>query len=67
MIWVGGFGSPPSSLRSVILTTKYQKLTRKLAAQGADNPRALAAWIGRKKLGKAKFQAKAAAGRRRSG
>lgn len=44
--------------------TKYQKLTKSLAASGADDPKALAAWIGRKKLGKKKFQAKAAAGRR---
>lgn len=47
------------------MATKYEKLTRKLAAQGASDPKALAAWIGRKKLGKAKFQAKAAAARRK--
>ena len=34
--------------------------------QGARDPRALAAWIGRKKLGKAKFQSLAAKGRRRA-
>jgi hypothetical protein len=44
--------------------TKYERLTRKLAAKGAANPKALAAWIGRKKLGKAEFQRRAAAGRR---
>lgn len=46
--------------------TKYKKLTRKLARKGVRDPKALAAWIGRKKLGKTKFQAKAAAGRRKS-
>lgn len=44
--------------------TKYQKLTKSLAAEGARDPKALAAWIGRKKLGKKKFQAKAVAGRK---
>lgn len=49
------------------MATKYEKLTRKLAAKGTSNPRALAAWIGRKKLGKAEFQRRAAAGRRKHG
>ena len=49
------------------MATKYQRLTRKLAAQGSANPKALAAWIGRRKLGKAEFQRRAAAGRRRHG
>ena len=44
--------------------TKYQKLKQSLAAKGSDNPGALAAWIGRKKLGKAEFQRRAAAGRK---
>jgi hypothetical protein len=48
---------------------KYAKLVKSLAAKrnkkGAPNdPKALAAWIGRKKLGKAEFQRRAAAGRR---
>ena len=42
---------------------KYEKLVNSLRANGADDPRALAAWIGRKKYGKAKFQALAAKGR----
>ena len=42
---------------------KYKKLVNSLRAKGADDPRALAAWIGRKKYGKAKFQALAAKGR----
>lgn len=49
------------------MATKYEKLTRKLAAKGASDPKALAAWIGRKKLGKAEFQRRAAAGRRKHG
>lgn len=44
--------------------SKFAKLQGKLAKKGASNPAALAAWIGRKKYGKAGFAAKAAAGRR---
>jgi hypothetical protein len=47
------------------VATKFDKLAAKLAARGAADPKALAAWIGRKKLGKAAFQAKAAAGRKK--
>lgn len=43
---------------------KFQKLTRQLAAKGARDPKALAAWIGRKKLGKEEFQKKAATGKK---
>ena len=46
------------------MQTKYAKLVRKLKKQGADEPRALAAFIGRKKLGAEEFQRRAAAGRR---
>ena len=42
----------------------FEKTTRALAARGAKNPQALAAWIGRKKYGKEKFQRAAAAGRK---
>lgn len=42
----------------------FTKTTRALAAKGAKNPKALAAWIGRKKYGKEKFQAAAAAGKK---
>lgn len=38
----------------------FQKLTQKLAKQGVRNPGAVAASIGRKKYGTAKFQAAAA-------
>lgn len=49
-----------------ILDEKYigfKKLTRKLAARGVKNPKALAAWIGRKKYGKKTFQKAAATGK----
>jgi hypothetical protein len=42
---------------------RFSNLTRKLAAQGAENPAALAAWIGRQKYGKARFQKLAAKGK----
>jgi hypothetical protein len=42
--------------------TPYDKLVHKLAAKGSNDPKALAAWIGRKKLGKAEFQRRAKAG-----
>ena len=47
--------------------SNFAKLERSLAhRKGVHNPRALAAWIGRKKYGKKGMAAKAAAGRRRS-
>lgn len=50
--------------------SKYDRLVKSLAAKDrkggkVSDPKALAAWIGRKKLGKAEFQRRAAAGRRR--
>jgi hypothetical protein len=39
----------------------FKKLSGELAAKGAKNPAGLAAWIGRRKYGKDKFQAAAAA------
>ena len=42
---------------------RYRKLVKELAAKGAKEPRALAAYIGRKKYGKAKFQEMAAKGK----
>jgi hypothetical protein len=42
----------------------FEKTTAALAAKGAKNPKALAAWIGRKKYGKEKFQAAAASGKK---
>lgn len=44
----------------------FEKLVRILAKRkGIKNPRALAAWIGRRKYGKAGFQKLAATGRKR--
>jgi hypothetical protein len=44
---------------------QFAALKRKLARRGVKNPGALAAWIGRRKYGKRRFQKLAAAGRRR--
>jgi hypothetical protein len=44
---------------------RFAQLKSKLAAKGAKAPAALAAWIGRKKYGKAKFQKLAMADRKR--
>ena len=44
---------------------RFKALKGKLRRKGVKNPGALAASIGRKKYGKAKFQKMAAAGRRR--
>jgi len=43
---------------------RYKKLVDKLEKQGAKNPRSLAAYIGRKKYGKKKFQQLAEQGRK---
>lgn len=45
---------------------RFQKLEGQLAAKGAKNPGALAAYIGRKKLGAAKFNKLSAKGRKRA-
>ncbi len=45
---------------------KFSALASKLAKKGVDDPKALAASIGRKKYGKEKFQQLAAEGRRRA-
>jgi len=45
---------------------RFKSLTRKLAGRGVRNPRALAAWIGRRKYGKAGMAKLSAAGRRRA-
>jgi hypothetical protein len=45
----------------------FRKLVKKLRKRGnVSNPKALAAYIGRKKYGKAKFQKMAAVGRKRA-
>lgn len=43
---------------------RFTMLTKKLAAKGAENPKALAAYIGRKKYSKSKFQKLAAKGKK---
>ncbi len=45
---------------------RFRSLTKKLSARGAKNPKALAAYIGRKSLGKGRFQKLAAKGRARA-
>lgn len=45
---------------------RFQKLKGKLAKKGAKNPGALAAYIGRKKYGKTKFQKLSAKGRKKT-
>lgn len=42
---------------------RFKSLTKKLKGKGANNPKALAAWIGRKKYGKGRFQKLAAKGK----
>jgi len=44
--------------------TRFKQLTSKLAKRGVKNPKALAAYIGRKKYGKKRFQQLAAKGKR---
>ena len=45
---------------------RFKKLTNELSTKGGvKHPKALAAWIGRKKYGKAHFQAMAAAGKKK--
>ena len=46
--------------------SKFSKLANELRKEGADDPKALAAWIGRKKLGAAEFMRRAAAGRKKA-
>ena len=45
---------------------RFAKLEKSLKSQGVKNPGALAASIGRKKYGKAKFQKMASQGRKRA-
>lgn len=44
---------------------RFAALTGKLRARGAKNPKALAAWIGRKKYGKKKMAKLAVTGKKR--
>jgi len=44
---------------------RFRQLSSKLKRRGAEDPDALAAWIGRKKYGKRRFQELAQKGRKR--
>jgi hypothetical protein len=44
---------------------RFARLKSQLARKGVKDPAALAAWIGRKKYGKQKFQQLAAKGRKK--
>lgn len=44
---------------------RFKSLTRKLRRRGARNPKALAAWIGRRKYGKKRMAKWAARGRKK--
>ena len=44
---------------------RFKALTGKLKKKGAKNPKALAAWIGRKKYGKKKMAKMSATGRKK--
>lgn len=45
---------------------RFKKLVGELAAKGAEDPKALAASIGRKKYGKEEFQKMATAGKKKA-
>jgi hypothetical protein len=44
----------------------FKKLTKSLAAKGAKNPKGLAYWIGKKKLGKAEMTRRAVEGKKKA-
>ena len=46
--------------------SKFSKLAMELKKEGADDPKALAAYIGRKNLGAAEFMRRQAAGRKKA-
>ena len=57
---------PPNKRKPKLGSGKrFKQLTSKLKKKGAKNPKALAAFIGRKKYGKKKMAAMAAKGRKR--
>jgi len=65
----GGEAAASGTLRAAALGSggRFKALKAKLAAKGASNPGALAAYIGRKKFGKAKFAALAGKARKHKG
>lgn len=68
-----GMVPPPAAERSARRAAalgsgaRFKALSAKLAAKGAHDPNALAAWIGRRKYGKAAFHKLASAARKRAG
>ena len=59
--------SPKKRKSSLGSGKRFKSLTRKLKKRGAKNPKALAAFIGRKRYGAKKMAKMAAKGRRRKG
>lgn len=45
---------------------RFKALTQKLSRKGVKNPKALAAWIGRRKLGAKRFTKLSVQGRKRA-
>ncbi|WP_125935288.1 hypothetical protein [Streptomyces sp. WAC 06738] len=60
------FGIQEDFMAALGTGSRFRQLSVKLAARGARDPDALAAWIGRRKHGKARFQKLSAAGRDKS-
>ena len=60
-------GKPRKSLPKLGTGKRFKAVEASAAKSGARNPAAVAAAVGRKKYGKAAFQAMAAAGRKRRG
>jgi len=58
-----GHGDPFLNMKK---KSKFSKLATQLKKGGADDPKALAAYIGRKNLGAAEFMRRAAAGRKKA-
>ena len=61
-----GHAAPGDPFPNMKKKSKFSKLATQLKKEGADDPKALAAWIGRKKLGAAEFMRRAAAGRKKA-
>jgi len=63
---MSGTGGKVNRAAAVGTGARFAKLKSSLAAKGAGDPGALAAWIGRKKYGKGKFKQLAAAARKKA-
>ena len=62
-IGVAPLGDPFPNMKK---KSKFSKLATQLKKEGADDPKALAAYIGRKNLGAAEFMRRQAAGRKKA-